>query len=127
MILIDTSVWIDFLRQRNETLNAKLYGQLEIGNVAAFSPVFGELLQGVRNDREENLVLDLWNDLPQVEDAFILLEAGRLSHQNKLFNKGIGLIDCTILAACKKNNLELWTSDQLLLQAANSLKIRRFG
>jgi len=127
MILIDTSIWIDFLRQKNEQLSARLSEQIEGGNVVAFGSVFGELLQGVRSDREENIILDLWNDLPQLEDSFILIEAGRMSYQNKLFNKGIGLIDCAILVACKKNNLELWTLDNPLLQAAGSLKIKSFN
>src|SRR4051812_5621500 len=106
MILMDTSIWIDFLRQRNESLNKKVITQMEEGNIVAFSAVFGELFQGVKNEREENIILEFWNDLPQVDDSLVLIDAGRLSAHQKLFTKGIGLIDCSLLAACKKHNFE---------------------
>jgi|GEM_PF-423261 len=126
MTLVDTSVWIEFLRQSDEFVTNRLFGQIEKGNAVAFSPVFGELLQGVKNDREESIIMELWNDLPQLEEADSFLEAGRLSYQNKLFNKGIGLIDCSILAACKQNNLEIWTLDRKLHHAALTLTLRSF-
>lgn len=126
MTLVDTSVWIEFLRQNNEFVVNRLVEQIEKGNVVAFSPVFGELLQGVKNDREESIVMELWNDLPQLTETDLFLEAGRLSHRNRLFHKGIGLIDCSILAACKKNNLEIWTLDRKLSNVAVVLMLKSF-
>jgi len=126
MILIDTSIWIEFLRQKDNEINTRVTEQLEKRNVTAFSPVFGELLQGVRTDREESIITELWDNLPQLSEPNYFMEAGRLSYQNKLFNKGVGLIDCSILAACKRNDLELWTLDEKLSGAAALLKLRLY-
>jgi len=49
--------------------------QIENGNVVAFGPVFGELLQGVKNDREESVVMELWNDLPRLLETDLFLES----------------------------------------------------
>jgi hypothetical protein len=46
-----------------------------------------------------------------------LFEAGKISHHDKLFNKGVGLINCYILAAAQINKLEIWSLDKKLLQA----------
>jgi predicted nucleic acid-binding protein len=46
MILVDTSVWIEFLRQNNESIELALVREMENGNVIALSPIFGELLEG---------------------------------------------------------------------------------
>lgn len=51
MILVDTSVWIEYLRNR------PLYKQilrhcLEIGDIATTGTIFGELLQGAKNQKE---------------------------------------------------------------------------
>ena len=96
--------------------------------VCALSIVFGELLQGVRDEREEKIILDYWTNLPHVNEDALLIDAGKLSHQYKLFSKGVGLIDCFVLAAAKRYHLEVWTHDKKLIQAQtvlnNSLLLR---
>ena len=62
MILPDTSVWIEFLRQR-QPLTAEFERLLSEHRLVAASPVFGELLQGTRDDTErEGLALSLGTD-----------------------------------------------------------------
>ncbi|GHV72922.1 hypothetical protein AGMMS49940_02240 [Spirochaetia bacterium] len=59
--------------------------------------VFGELLQGVKNKREEEIILDYWKHLPKIDnDTEITISAGIYSHKNKLIDKGVGLIDSII-------------------------------
>lgn len=117
MILVDTSIWIDFLRNTDASLSERLAGYLENGMAVALSPVFGELLQSVKTEYEEKAVLEFWSNLPKVDEKNLFLEAGKLSFRHKLAAKGIGLIDCYLLAAAKANNYDLWTLDKRLSDA----------
>jgi predicted nucleic acid-binding protein len=123
MILVDTSVWIEFLRQSNETIELVLVREMENGNIIALSPIFGELLQGVKNDREEKIIVDLWDDLVKVNEYQLFIQAGLLLYEYKLNSKGVGLIDCAILAAAKLNKLEIWSLDKKLIEASKALLI----
>jgi predicted nucleic acid-binding protein len=123
MILVDTSVWIEFLRQSNETIGLVLVREMENGNIIALSPIFGELLQGVKSDREEKILVDLWEDLVKVNEYQLFIQAGLLSYEYKLNSKGVGLIDCAILAAAKLNKLEIWSLDKKLIEASKALLI----
>jgi hypothetical protein len=70
---------------------------LEHKNILAVECVFGELLQGVRNSTEQNILLNYWKHLPNIETTEIIIEAGLYSCKNKLLNKGVGLIDAIII------------------------------
>ena len=87
----------------------------------ALSAVFGELLQGAKNESEEKIILEFWRDLPKVNETELFIEAGKLSFKKKLFSKGVGLIDCYILSAVKANRLSLWTLDKKLLKEYQDL------
>lgn len=99
-----------------------LIDYIENGRVVALSPVFGELLQGVRDQREEKIVLDHWKNLPKVDESNLFIEAGRLSHRHKLYSAGVGLIDCYILAAAKLHKLHVLSLDKRLLNAYQLMK-----
>ncbi|WP_421895295.1 PIN domain-containing protein [Marinoscillum sp.] len=121
MILVDTSVWISFLRNSDPDLSAILKSYLKRKEIYAVSAVFGELLQGVKNKRERALVLSLWENLPVVDESDLFIQAGNLSNEYRFYADGIGLIDCYILAAALNNDLALWTLDKKLGAAADSL------
>jgi predicted nucleic acid-binding protein len=114
MIIVDTSVWIEFLRQSDDTISDLLSSYIENGEAVALSLVFGELLQGAKT--EEKQILEFWNSLPKMNETAVLIEAGKYSYKRKLINKGIGLIDSCLLVACKSNKMSLWTLDKKLLE-----------
>jgi hypothetical protein len=64
LIIADTSIWIEYFRQSNPDTNKKFSEFLESTSIVAVSAVFGELLQGVRNEREEKLFLSIGNFYP---------------------------------------------------------------
>ncbi|MFZ2973540.1 MAG: type II toxin-antitoxin system VapC family toxin [Ferribacterium limneticum] len=115
MILVDTSIWIDHLRQRDERLS-KLLNQ---GQVLAHPFVIGELALGSLQNR--TAILGALQDLPQ---APVATEGEVLSfiEQNALYGIGIGYIDAHLLAAVRLSpGATLWTRDKRLLAAATSL------
>lgn len=120
MILVDTSVWVAYLRQSNQDISDILKSYLKRNEVFAVSAVFGELMQGVKNKRERELIEVLWENLPKVNESDLFVQAGILSNKNRFYARGIGLIDCYILAAALKHDLALWTLDKKLGEAADS-------
>lgn len=120
MIIADTSVWIEFLKGNAEIISL-LTPYMRRGDVVATSAIFGELLQGVRNKRERQVVEAFWNSLPKVDENLLFIEAGKLSNKHKLYARGVGLIDCYILAAALKHDYALWTLDKKLLSVIDLL------
>lgn len=117
MILVDTSIWIDHLRARDDRL-AQL---LEAGRVLAHPFVTGELALG--NLRNRDAVLGALLDLPQAGVA-TEPEVLRFVSEKGLFGLGIGYIDAHLLAAVLLTpGSRLWTRDQRLLAASSRLGV----
>ena len=113
MIIIDTSVWIEFLKQ-NSFYAPKVIELLENREVLAVEFIFGELLQGARNKREKKIITDYWKSLPKCSQDNIWIEAGHYSSEEKLFSKGIGLIDCAIIISARNHQAKIWSLDKKL-------------
>ena len=114
MILVDTSVWVDHLRNGHDGLSELLLQD----EVACHPMVIGELACGILKRRKE--LLALFHALPTVErvsDDEILY----FIEQHRLSGRGLGLVDVHILASCVISQTPLWTLDARLQRAANEL------
>jgi predicted nucleic acid-binding protein len=115
MIILDTTVWIEFFRN-NKKYYSKITPLLETKEILAAECVFGELLQGVKNKREKEIIMNYWKHLPKNNYEEIIIEAGNYSCQNKLLDHGVGLIDAIILMHGIKSNSKIWTLDTKFLR-----------
>ena len=113
MIIADTSVWIEFLKG-NETVFRRMQTLLENREITALEPVFGELLQGTKNKRERQVIIDYWKNTPRIDESELWIVAGLYAGEKKLFAKGVGLIDAFIVIASLKTNAQIWTLDEKL-------------
>jgi predicted nucleic acid-binding protein len=117
MMLVDSSVWVDHLRESD----AVLVQLLTQNNVFIHPFVRGELALG--NLRQRSQILGLLDNLPQAnmadnEEVIFFIE------KHALFGLGIGLIDVHLLASTLlQNNTLLWTRDKRLMAAAMRLNI----
>ena len=114
MILVDTSVWIDHLRQGNTQLAAAL----EAVHVRVHPFVVGELACGTLRARAE--VVGLLQALPPIlvaTDKEILFF---MAEQN-LMGRGIGYMDVHLLASARLGGALLWTRDKRLHAVATEL------
>jgi predicted nucleic acid-binding protein len=117
MILVDTSVWIDYLRAGDDALASLLNSS----RVLMHPFVLGELACGNLNNRLE--VLALLKDLPRSpvatdDEVLYFIE------QHELMGRGIGHIDAHLLAAVALNgSSKLWTRDKRLQTVAASLSL----
>jgi predicted nucleic acid-binding protein len=115
MIILDTSVWIEHLRN-NPVFFPEICKLLENGEILAVECIFGELLQGVKNKSEREIILNFWTYLPKKNYENIIIEAGEYSAKNKLLDHGIGLLDAIILLYGRKSNSKIWTLDKKFLR-----------
>ncbi|MDP3662288.1 MAG: type II toxin-antitoxin system VapC family toxin [Nitrosomonas sp.] len=117
MILADTSVWINHLRNNDP----HLVRLLTENNVLGHPFVRGELALGNLRQRKE--ILTVLDNLPQAPVAFTD-EVNYFIEKHSLFGLGIGLIDAHLLASTQlSGNTRLWTQDKRLLAAAHRLNL----
>lgn len=115
MIVLDTSVWVDHLRQSD----AQVVSVLQSDLVLLHPFVIGELACGNLKSRTE--ILGLLNTLPQARMAQEH-EVLFFIDQHKLMGQGIGYIDAHLLAATVlTEGAKLWTRDKRLNQLAQRL------
>ncbi len=115
MILVDTSVWVDHLRQGD----AGLIDLLERSAVVMHPFVVGEIACGSLRDRET--ILELLQDLPAAAvaspDEVLKFIDGHVLH-----GKGIGYVDVHLLASVALTpGVRLWTRDSKLRRVAELL------
>jgi hypothetical protein len=116
MILVDTSVWIDHLRNNLK----KLSSLLEDSEVVIHPFVIGELACGNLKNRSE--IVALLHSLPEaqcIENDEMLFFIDR----HKLSGRGLGLIDMHLLASCCLSSYALWTKDKRLFAAAKEMNV----
>jgi predicted nucleic acid-binding protein len=118
MILTDTSIWIEFLKS-HEPIFTRLRDLLERREVITISPIFGELLQGVKNRNEKSIILEYWKYLPKIDESELFIKAGEHSSENNFISKGVGLIDACIIIAASENNIIIWTLDEKINRLLN--------
>lgn len=118
MIIVDTSIWIEFFKA-NEPYYTKLKDLLDTNQVLAVECIFAELLQGARTERERNVIKDYWINLPKDLETNLLIDAGILSSEKKWISKGIGLIDSVIMVIARKTSAKIWTLDKKLNDLLN--------
>ena len=115
MILVDSSVWVDHLRQGDQ----RLVTLLEASQVLTHPFVVGEIALGSLKNRES--ILGSLKGLPQAATATDE-EVQQFIESNALFGLGIGYIDAHLLAAVRLNaGSQLWTRDKRLGAIANRM------
>lgn len=114
MILIDTSVWADHLREAESGLVALL----NEGSVLIHPFVIEEIACGNLPDREETL--ELLHSLPGAPIA----EHSEVLHlitNERLHGTGLGSVDVHLLASARLAGAKIWSKDKALSREAKRL------
>ena len=116
-VLIDTSVWIEFLEKQAAAIDSLLTNVA----VRCHPFVIGELVVGDLGRRRKLIsALGTVRQLDVVEDEDVV----EFVRNKKLAGRGIGYIDCHLLASVYFDRpTYLWTSDKRLRSAAVELGI----
>jgi predicted nucleic acid-binding protein len=117
MLLVDSGIWIDHLRQTMPDLERALLA----GNVLGHPFVTGEIAMGSLANRE--VVIDALLRLPQAQTATDE-DVMEMVERRRLFSLGLGWIDAHLLAsALLTPDTRLWTRDRRLREAAETLNV----
>lgn len=116
-VLVDTSVWVDHFRRRNEPL----VNLLTLDLALTHPMIVAELACGTPPAPRARTLTDI-AALPQARQAN-LDEVRDLIEREQLFGLGCGLVDLALLASTMLTpGAQLWTQDKRLVQLA-----QRFG
>ena len=110
-VLVDTSVWIDFLRGKDEAVR-ELGSLMKHGRIVISGQVLHEVLQGSRNERAFRKLADdmgLWEMEPEQPEDFV--EAARIFARLRWKGVTIPPSDCLIAAVSIRNNYPLYARD----------------
>jgi predicted nucleic acid-binding protein len=117
VILLDTSIWVNHLRESDPLVGNLLAG----GQVLAHPFVIGELALGGLQQRD--IFLQRLHQLPSALIASAD-EVLALVVQNDLQVSGIGYVDACLLASVRMTpSARIWTWDQRLAAVAERLSV----
>jgi hypothetical protein len=119
LIIVDTSVWIEFFRRRGAA--SSLASLLDAGDVLLHPFVLGELALGNLGRRRSRVLADL-RCLPtavRTEDGDVL----QMIESSALSGTGIGWVDAHLLASALASGDSLWTLDTNLSAAARAARV----
>lgn len=115
MILVDSSVWIDYLRGVDTKQTDRLHGLLGLEPLAVGDLILTEVLQGTTSENDFNEVLRLLSTLEVVPlgGQVIAIQAAR--NFRVLREKGVTVrktIDCIIATRCLVDGMVLLHRDR---------------
>jgi predicted nucleic acid-binding protein len=115
MILVDSSVWIDYFNGVEKPETVKLDSLLGIESIAIGDIILTEVLQGFKSDRDYQIAKDLFTSLTifgLIDPQLALQSADNYRYLRK---KGITIrktIDVIIATFCIQNHLSLLFIDR---------------
>ncbi len=115
MILVDSSVWIDYFRAEQTAQVALLDSLLGKTRLAVGDLIAAEVLQGVRNQREFKLVKRTFDAFDHIDLVGYQLALKASENYRALREKGVTIrktIDTLIATRCIEDDLTLLHSDR---------------
>ena len=112
-VLIDTSVWIDYFRDKSSLISGKVDKILSEANVYVPKIVLAELIQQAKSEKEISVIedsFDVFNIIDQKEDTWI--KAGKLSYSLKKKGINVNLTDCYIAVIAREYGCKIFTLDE---------------
>ena len=124
-VLIDTSVWIKYFKDKPGKFSTRIDEVLSRHEVCVPKVVIAELIQGSKSEREISLIeefVDAFSVIDQKADSWI--KAGRLSFNLRKKGKTIHLTDCYIAVIAQAHGCRICTLDKHFEDLA---KVLHFG
>ncbi|MDE0834872.1 MAG: PIN domain-containing protein [Akkermansiaceae bacterium] len=115
-VLVDTNIWIEFLKQPLPELGELIAEE----RVVTHPCVIGEVLVG--NVQQRPVIRQFLLSLPMAVEADIT-EVLAMTESRNLFGRGLQWNDVLLLAAAKLTSAHLWTRDKRLAEAAEEFGI----
>jgi predicted nucleic acid-binding protein len=115
VILVDSSVWIDFFNGADTAAVDFLSDSLGLTPVAIGDLMLAEVLQGFRRDKDFRTALELLDSVPVLELVGKAIAVKSARNFRRLRAKGFTVrktIDCVIATYCIEHKLPLLQADR---------------
>lgn len=115
MVIVDSSVWVDYLNNVNNEQTQWLHSALGKVRVCLTSLILCEVLQGIRHEREFLETCEELTAFPVIEDMSTDLAVASAKYFRTLQKKGITVrktVDCIIAATCIEQGHSLLHKDR---------------
>lgn len=111
LVIVDTCIWIDFFKGHKNS--DRLVELLEEDSVVTTGLIIAELIQGIKNKKEEETVLELISSLNKIEITNnIWIKAGFLCQELRKKGKTVPLSDAAIACLCIENKCRIFSNDK---------------
>ena len=111
-VIVDTSVLISFFRGENKIAD-KVSSLLQNNRVVTTGIIIAELLQGMKDMREESNISDILAEISPLEiTTDIWIKAGNLALSLRKKGINLPLTDVAIAALAIEHNLSIFTLDK---------------
>jgi len=111
-VIVDTSVLISFFRGENKIAD-KVSSLLQNNRVVTTGIIIAELLQGMKDMREESNISDILAEISPLEiTTDIWIKAGNLALSLRKKGINLPLTDVAIAALAIEHNLSIFTLDE---------------
>lgn len=113
LVLIDTSVWIDYFTHRNPSVERSVDHLIADGRIATAGIILAELNQGARTEREMKQIHECLKPVVWIKsDDQHWVEAGELSFELRKVGKGVNLTDCYIASLARRAKACIFSLDK---------------
>ena len=111
-VLVDTSVWVEYLRKPSSTAGKALSALLSVNRVMTSGVIVAEILHGARTRKEREELADALGAIPIVELNFSdWVAIGSLLNDLRLKGHTFALVNIAIAHAARSAGCALFTLD----------------
>lgn len=116
MIVVDTSVWIEFLEARGTSFDAHLAHLIDKNAPLALTDlIYCEVLQGIHDDPTHQKIHDVLRAFPILMMGDLEIFDRAVEMYRRCRHRGITIrstVDCLIAAVCLEADAELYQNDR---------------
>ena len=110
-IIVDTSIWIEYFRNNKSYVNL-IEENLDLENIYILGPIVSELLHGVKDEKEYDLLSRSMDSIPFLDCTYDdWANAGNILFKVKKSGISIPLTDAIIGAVALRYNASVLTLD----------------
>jgi len=123
--LVDTSVWVEFLRGEKTTIKKRLEKLLDENRAVVSGIILAELLTGISNEKDQRFLEECFLGLPFLEATRgIFATAGKMGAALRKKGITLPLSDLLIASLAKAHSLTVLTLDNHFQTLARPLSVQ---
>jgi len=131
-ILVDTTIWVDFFREKERTKQADVLQQIiEEGNNICICPIiYQEVLQGIRDDKTFTEIKSILQNVAMISIPIMTVVDHAIDLYRNLKKKGITIrkpYDCLIASYAILEDIQLLHNDSDFRQMENNSKLKVYS